>query len=103
MLIVLGMLFLSCLDIDRPKIRDVEQKSPFYVYVEIDGKEYIDVEMSVCFSRMYRNSKEYIGPTTQYEDKNIKECDKIVGNSPDEYNLYTTWKTKFRNWLLRFQ
>lgn len=102
---MLGILILICLSSCRspnsyPKINDQEQLSPFFVYVEIDGKRYIDVEESVCLARTYRITKGFIGPISQAIDLNISECHKIIGYAPAEYGVFATWMENFRFWLL---
>ena len=95
MKILLGILLITCLSScltscrvsrdNMPKIEDVKQLSPYFHYVTIDGKEYIDVQKSVCFSRDYRHTIDYVGPVGAYESLNIKKCNKVVGYSPVNY------------------
>lgn len=84
--------FLSCRNV--PEIDDQLQCSTFFVYETIGGSEYIDVENSVCFCRLYRWSPEYVGPIADTtEERNIKECDRLIGHDavlsyPDVVNYY---------------
>jgi len=94
--------FLSCDRDDYPVISDQEQKSPVFIYIEIDEKEYIDLESSYCLSRVYRISRSYIGPVRKALKLPIEECQKIIGRSPKEYGVYSEWFENFRNWLLIF-
>jgi len=85
-----------------PKIPDQEQLTPFFSYIEVDGKTYIDMEKSVCLSRVYRISKGSIGPINEAIDLDIRECNKVIGYSPKEYGTFATWLENFRIWLLGF-
>ena len=91
LLLPLLMTLIACPSI--PTVRDTEQRSPVFVYVEIDGKEYIDVESSMCLSRQYRFNSEMVGPVTKSIAKSIKECDRVIGwHSSVEYPLvYRYW------------
>lgn len=70
---------------DMPKIEDVEQLSPYFHYVNIDGKDYIDVELSRCFARNYRHSIDFVGPVEYSKAESIKKCNKVVGYGPVNY------------------
>jgi len=103
LVILSGTCLSGCLNPNSyPRISDQEQLSPNFVYVKIDGKEYIDVEKSVCFSRVYRIAKGYIGSVGNEMDLNIKECNKVIGYAPSEYGVFATWMENFRHWLLGF-
>ncbi|MEE4245159.1 MAG: hypothetical protein V2I33_07095 [Kangiellaceae bacterium] len=96
------MILISCRDPNGyPKINDIEQLSPYFEYVEIDGKQYIDVEKSGCLARAYRHSKGFIGSVSGTIILHISECHKVIGYAPKEYGTYTTWKENMRNWMLQ--
>lgn len=86
----------------RPEINDLEQMTPIFKLVEVDGKEYISIEESVCLSRIFRHSKGYVGPIKGRIQLNILECHKMIGYAPDEYKVLVTWLENFRHWLLGF-
>ena len=100
-LILVLMNFLSCRDTNYPKIDDIEQLSPVFSFIEIDGKRYIDIETSYCLARMYRHERGYIGSVSEVQKLDITECHKVVGYSPDVYGDYTTWKESMRRWMIR--
>lgn len=105
MLTILTVLMIAstaCRDDNYPTIRDIDQRSIFLADpVEIDGKLYIPVEDSVCFSRMYEHNKSGIGAVSEAQQLDVYECDKIIGYEPEEYSLYTSWKNSLRRWMLR--
>lgn len=84
-----------------PRINTQEQLSPVFSVVEIDEKEYIDIESSKCLSRNYQINRDVIGPvddTVLVMD--IRECDRMIGYAPQEYATFTTWLESMRQWLL---
>lgn len=88
---------------ERPEIEDQEQLSPsFAKEVIIDGKYYIPVEGSICFSRVYRIDKTMVGSVGQVHDLDIRECNKIIGRAPQEYGVFVTFLENFRVWLINF-
>lgn len=96
---LLGMLLINCLSCSHKtyyKIKDQVQLSPSFVYVKINGKEYISIERSKCFARNYRISHKYIGPIGQtIPDKNIKQCNKIMGYAPKQYAAMSDMTVNF--------
>lgn len=86
----------SCRINQEPKIEDLEQLSPFFVYVTINGKRYIDIDRSKCFTRSYRHSRSYIGSVGRDEAKNISHCDRSVGYSAREYVKLNNFKEAVR-------
>ena len=102
---ILGILLVVCLNSCKdpsgyPRIQDQEQLSPSFVYETIEGKEYISIEKSKCNSRTYRITKGFIGPIDKAVGLNIKECQKIIGKAPSEYNVFFNWLEDFRLWLI---
>lgn len=97
-LMMLATALTSCRDPDGyPRIENQEQLSPFFVYTE-NGN--IDVKKSKCFSRTYKISKEFVGAIDKHIKLDIRECNKIVGYSPVEYGVFSTWLENFRHWLV---
>lgn len=91
----------SCKSPDSyPRIADQEQLSPVFAYIEINGKQYIDLESSYCLMRIYRITKGYVGPTTQAVELHISECNKVIGYAPTEYGVFATWLENLRIWLI---
>jgi hypothetical protein len=90
-LILLMTLTISCLSScrvspeDYPKISDVEQLSPYFHYVQIDNRMYVDVEKSYCFSRKYRMTRKYLGSVGQEKRLPLNVCNKIVGYNQGTY------------------
>lgn len=99
MLAILSIIFLSGCK-SYPKLTDQQQKSPVFVYVTINGKEYISVEYSTCYSRLYHIGKDFIGPLEHVSNRSIKECDRIVGRSAIDYTTYTSWLEDMRIWII---
>lgn len=104
-LMILLTVLTSCLNRQgqkRPLINNLEQLSPVFKYVEIDGKEYISLEDSKCLSRTYKISREYVGGIDKPIKLDIKECHKMVGYAPREYGVFATWLENMRVWLIGF-
>jgi uncharacterized membrane protein len=103
-LLILTLIFLnSCRDPNSyPKIVDQEQLTPIFELIIVDGVEYINPRESYCLSRVYRIGKGYLGPISEAIKLNIKECDRVIGYAPSEYNVFATWLENFRHWLLGF-
>lgn len=88
--------------VDRPEIKNQEQKSPVFKIVEIEGKSYIDMDQSFCNSRIYQINSDYIGSDGRVIRLDIMECQKIIGYSPGEYGVFATWLENMRHWLKGF-
>lgn len=102
--VMLGTLLITCLSscLNYPKIEDQEQLSLFLAEpLEIDGKLYIPVSESGCFSRVYRITRGYIGSIGSEQEYDVYECQKMIGRAPTEYGVYATWMENFRVWLNR--
>ena len=56
-----------------------------YFKVEIDGKKYIPVEDTLCATRIYEFSKEYVGPRSVWQEQPIDVCNKNIGWTADDY------------------
>jgi len=84
----------SCRVTEEPKIEDLRQLSVYFHFVDIAGKEYIDVAASRCYSRQYRHSKEFIGPLGNEKLEDMSVCDRMIGYSPRNY-------TKLHNFMQR--
>lgn len=61
------------------------QKFMSFEIVEINGKRYIDPELSFCLEREYKFSLEFLGPTEKFRNVPIEQCNKITGYGPLEY------------------
>ncbi len=101
------MLIISCRNRngqEQPKTpNDQEQLSVFLAeHVEIDGKLYIPLDGSGCISRNYRVERGYIGPISESIVLDLRECHKVIGYSPAEYGVLTTWMENMRVWLVGF-
>jgi hypothetical protein len=83
-----------------PRIQDQEQLSPHFEYVTVNNIVYISIDKSSCNSRTYRISKHSIGPINKAIKLDIRECQKLVGRSPNEYTIFFNWLESFRVWLL---
>lgn len=102
-LMMLATLLSSCRNPNSyPRIENQEQLSPYFVTEEVNGKQYISIEKSKCFSRTYKISKEFIGPIDKAIELDIRECHKVVGYSPREYGVFSTWLENMRHWLLGY-
>ena len=82
--LILTLICLSCQT--QPQSFEGTQCSPVFAYVDIDGKSYIDIEMSICNCRGYKVSRDYIGKTTDSKPMPISKCNLINGYSPKEYS-----------------
>lgn len=82
--VLLLTIFLSgCQTTDRVLVRT--QKFMSFEIVEINGKRYIDPELSFCLEREYKFSLKFLGPTEKFRNVPIEECNKITGYGPLEY------------------
>lgn len=84
-LVILIIIFLS--GCRTPEIRDLEQKN-LKLVLSVDtesGRRYINEDESVCFTRMYKHSKGYVGPIGQEHDNDITYCNDLIGYGPSEY------------------
>ena len=96
-LTILFLIFLSsCTTSDI----DFKQRSAYFVYVTIDGKEYISVEESACFVRDYHKGIDYIGPKPgEVSEEPIKECDRMIGSNPEDYGRNLVFEEEIRRKL----
>lgn len=99
LIVLISVSFLS--GCGAPEIADQEQCSPRFAYVDIMGERYIDTKESVCFCRMYRWSRGYVGGVGATTDKPIEYCHKLVGHPPDAYFEVARWYEKMRRFLDR--
>jgi hypothetical protein len=80
------VLFLLALVSCRDEAITVEQCSP-----------YMGDDEQVCFCRMYRFSREYVGPLKGTErDEPLSYCHKVVGFTAKDYHLAATYWEKVR-------
>ena len=88
-----------------PTIEDTAQCSPYFVYVTIENKEFIDVEKSSCFCRSYHFGEDYVGP--QVGGVNWKEplhsCNKIIGWAPTIYTKVASYWEELRAYLVKLR
>ena len=83
---ILILLFLISLNsCSIPEIEDLEQCSPEFHFILEDGKRYINEDLSTCRCRMYQRKPEYIGPVGDFWHNDISYCNKLIGESPDNY------------------
>ena len=83
-------------DFLEPKIQDITQLSPVFIYEVIDGKRYISIEKSRCLSRKYRHNRDFIGPITETVSLHITRCDRSVGYDPIDYVKLHNYKDAVR-------
>jgi hypothetical protein len=74
---LLAVFLSSCRTSDR--VLNTENCQNYYEYVDIEGKKYIDPELSTCFCRNYRFSSGYVGPTGGVVDMPLNYCSKMPG------------------------
>lgn len=82
--VILSMIFLSGCQ-SRPDILIQEQKFVTFHFVEIDGKLYIDPDLSFCLKRKYQYSLDLLGPVEKFQNIPFQECDKLTGYTPKPY------------------
>jgi len=73
-------IFPSC--VSRPKVEDLPQCSPVFVYTD---DNFIDRQESYCQCRNYRFSKEFVGAVSEVTIHKIDRCDKLVGWETENY------------------
>ena len=86
-----------------PEVRDLLQKSArlVLIYDAETGRRYVDEQESGCFVRMYRHTKEYVGSITSSEERDILECNKVIGYGPRDYGDLALFKEEIRRKLAR--
>lgn len=84
-------------DLLEPKMEDISQLSPVFIYEVIDGKRYISVEKSRCLSRKYRHNRDFIGPITETASFAISRCDRSIGYDPIDYVKLHNYKEAVRS------
>lgn len=82
--VVLLTIFLSGCQ-SRPDVLNTYQRTIYFEYVVIDGKKYIDPDLSVCLVRTYQYSLEHLGPINEFQEVPLVLCDKMIGHNPKEY------------------
>jgi len=105
LLIALLTLLINCRNrrgVERPELARQEQKSPYFAVISFNGRNYIDIDKSYCLSRVYEISDSHIGSTSDVIKLPIAECHKIIGYSPSEYGVLTSWLVNMKGWLKGF-
>jgi hypothetical protein len=62
-------------------ISNLSQCSPILSYIEIEGRQYIDIEKSTCKCRTYHFGKDYVGMknNTKVWNEPLSNCNKLMG------------------------
>lgn len=93
---------LSCLSSCQsfPTIEDQQQCSAF-ISLEVDsaGRRIVNEVESVCLCRQYKWSKGYVGPVGDLIEKDIEQCNKVIGHLPDSYLEVQDFYERVRIWL----
>ena len=58
-----------------------------------------DFENNVCYQRDYKFSRGYIGKTSDFNEVELVECNKIIGYKPDDYIQVYEWQNEVRRSL----
>lgn len=69
----------------RPDILISNQKFVTFHFVEIDGKKYIDPDLSFCVQRKYQYSLDLLGPIEKFQNIPFEKCDKMTGHTVNDY------------------
>lgn len=102
MFVVLSTIFLSGCQSD-PRVLVRTQKFMSFEIVEINGKRYIDPELSFCLEREYKFSLEFLGPTEKFRNIPIEECNRITGYGPMEYVDVFNFLEDVRQEILKYE
>jgi len=91
------LLLITCLSCNTyAPINDLVQCSPLITLMEENDRRYIDEDNSTCTCRMYRYTIDYVGPVGDIWNEDLLYCNKLVGNTPDEYGELSIWFEKDR-------
>ena len=81
---LLGTL-LSCNDLPKEYFQGEQCSPEFKIIQDIEGKEWVDVEQSVCRCRTSRISRDMVGPVDRKViRKRLSSCNLLKGYSPKE-------------------
>ena len=82
--VALSIIFLSGCQ-TRPDELVRTQKFISFEIVEINGKRYVDPELSFCVEREYKFSLKFLGPTEKFRNIPFEECDRLTGWGARDY------------------
>ena len=84
MFVILSMIFLSGCQ-SRPDALIENQKFVAFHFVEINGKKFIDPDLSLCLEREYKYSLGHLGALEKFREIPFHECDRLTGYAPLDY------------------
>lgn len=82
-LIALTISLSAC--VSRPDELITKQRFIQMELVEINGKMYVDPELSFCLEREYKYSLKFLGPIEKFRAIPFLNCDKLTGQTPRPY------------------
>lgn len=98
LLAILSSLLCGCYQ--APTVRDTKQ---CFTYFGVNTDGTVNLDESYCGCRAYRFSEEYIGivPNTKPWKEPLLSCQKLVGWTPDEYEVVSNYWGEVRLWILK--